>query len=291
MKTIDPSKLAAPIPCVQCRYDLRGLNSDGTCPECGNPISHSLDDRLFRFADGSWVKSLRRGASLIFFGILAGFLQDFWVPANSFWRTVRHNVNATWATLTAFAVLMGWWLITQRRPRRTPSLGEIDHFRIPVRAVVTIGFALFVWQLWTVAGQGFGPPPIQIAVPQGLVGIAEAIIIGRFGAAMARSLRAKKICRWVKSVAVASAVSLIWMGITAAAYVLIFHRIRPSHFDTGVFATAWGVEITGWLAWVAIPAATIELLSLIGAFALIVWFRRRLNIEAKLAITYASTVS
>jgi hypothetical protein len=30
------------VQCLACRYDLRGLNRSGQCPECGTPVSHSM---------------------------------------------------------------------------------------------------------------------------------------------------------------------------------------------------------------------------------------------------------
>lgn len=37
-------------PCVRCGYDLRGLQSTGTCPECGTPVGLSMPDYPFVYA-------------------------------------------------------------------------------------------------------------------------------------------------------------------------------------------------------------------------------------------------
>jgi hypothetical protein len=31
------------LPCIHCRYNLRGLSEDGICPECGNPVAPSVE--------------------------------------------------------------------------------------------------------------------------------------------------------------------------------------------------------------------------------------------------------
>lgn len=44
-----PTTLHRDLACATCRYDLRGLDTDGKCPECGTPIITSLcDDAIAR---------------------------------------------------------------------------------------------------------------------------------------------------------------------------------------------------------------------------------------------------
>ncbi len=38
------------VPCIKCDYDLFGVRNDEVCPECGCPISRSLDPRRLLFA-------------------------------------------------------------------------------------------------------------------------------------------------------------------------------------------------------------------------------------------------
>ncbi|MFQ5495590.1 MAG: hypothetical protein ACE5EX_09440 [Phycisphaerae bacterium] len=42
-----PDQLDVDMPCVACGYNLRGMVTDGTCPECAAPVVLSLADRPF----------------------------------------------------------------------------------------------------------------------------------------------------------------------------------------------------------------------------------------------------
>ncbi|GMU22788.1 MAG: hypothetical protein AMXMBFR13_28720 [Phycisphaerae bacterium] len=57
------------LPCIECEYNLRGLSSEGKCPECGRPINDSL--RVMTMPLEA-PRSLRAVAALfIFQGMLA----------------------------------------------------------------------------------------------------------------------------------------------------------------------------------------------------------------------------
>ena len=60
----------ADAPCRKCGYNVRGLSIDGRCPECGSPVGLSVMGDLLRFSDPSWVRTLRRGVTLILTGIV-----------------------------------------------------------------------------------------------------------------------------------------------------------------------------------------------------------------------------
>jgi len=58
----ETGRIAADVPCLCCRYNLRGLLPDGLCPECGTPI---IDKSRLRFAAPHWLKRLSRGLLLL----------------------------------------------------------------------------------------------------------------------------------------------------------------------------------------------------------------------------------
>jgi hypothetical protein len=58
------------VACRRCAYNLRGLMSDGRCPECGTPVGLSLQGDLLRYADPAWLETLAGGLSLMLYGML-----------------------------------------------------------------------------------------------------------------------------------------------------------------------------------------------------------------------------
>lgn len=59
------------VTCIHCGYDLRGLHSDGRCPECGEPIEDSCRSDLLRFADKAWRVRVMRGWHMIYWPVVA----------------------------------------------------------------------------------------------------------------------------------------------------------------------------------------------------------------------------
>jgi hypothetical protein len=55
-------------PCATCGYNLRGLQPDGLCPECGSLVSDSLGNDALEWRDEWWVKRHRAGCVLILGG-------------------------------------------------------------------------------------------------------------------------------------------------------------------------------------------------------------------------------
>jgi hypothetical protein len=51
------------VACRRCRYNLRGLEPDGCCPECGAAIGLPRYGDFLRFADPAWVETLGQGAT------------------------------------------------------------------------------------------------------------------------------------------------------------------------------------------------------------------------------------
>ena len=56
--------------CIHCGYNLRGLATDGRCPECGTPIHHSIHGDLLSGADPTWLTRVSRGVTLIYAAVV-----------------------------------------------------------------------------------------------------------------------------------------------------------------------------------------------------------------------------
>lgn len=59
--TPSPEAIKYDLFCHRCGYNLRGLNPDGLCPECGQPVTLAFRERLLRYAAPDWVKTIHRG--------------------------------------------------------------------------------------------------------------------------------------------------------------------------------------------------------------------------------------
>jgi hypothetical protein len=60
--------------CTRCGYNLRGLATDGLCPECGTKITRSVHGNLLRYADPDWLGKLRLGSTLMLWNTLMSML-------------------------------------------------------------------------------------------------------------------------------------------------------------------------------------------------------------------------
>jgi hypothetical protein len=57
----NPEAVKYDLPCPRCGYNLRGLSPGGLCPECGQAVTLAFGDKLLRYADPDWVRTIRCG--------------------------------------------------------------------------------------------------------------------------------------------------------------------------------------------------------------------------------------
>jgi len=120
-------------PCRKCQYNLRGLASDGRCPECGTPVAFSTQGDLIRYSDPAWIRSIRRG---VIFSMIATAIG---VVAMLLAFAFRGNQIAQIASsfIVELFFLIGAWLLTMPDPG---GVGEDKYGR----ARRVIRFTLFV---------------------------------------------------------------------------------------------------------------------------------------------------
>ncbi len=105
--------------CLRCGYNLRGLNPDGVCPECGTAIGRSQYGNLLRYCDPDWVEQLASGmnwmvASIVLglvLGIIAGGIAGATKGASA-----SSLVMDIVQVFVAIISLIAYWKVTQPDP-------------------------------------------------------------------------------------------------------------------------------------------------------------------------------
>lgn len=59
--------------CVRCGYNLRGLDLNGQCPECGTAVMRSVQGGYLRDCDPAWVERVASGIGLILWSVACLF--------------------------------------------------------------------------------------------------------------------------------------------------------------------------------------------------------------------------
>ncbi len=142
----DAPAVAADVPCRRCGYNLRGLPTDGRCPECGTPVGLSVRGGLIRYSDPAWIDRLRFGVNCLLayavVTVVAGVATGVGALALALATGGKVKVAAFQAghwvpVLTAVGLvgqalyLVGIWLLTAPDPA---GLGE-DQYGGPRRLI------------------------------------------------------------------------------------------------------------------------------------------------------------
>lgn len=103
------------LPCPRCGYNLRGLNSDHLCPECGQGAHLALRSKSLRDADPKWVGTLSGGLNYE----IACVLILPWALVAEFYFLATATVPASLILLTGIGRLLfasACFLITSPEP-------------------------------------------------------------------------------------------------------------------------------------------------------------------------------
>jgi hypothetical protein len=100
--------------CIACGYDLAGLQSEGTCPECGTPCQNSLLADSMYYQTDKYLKRIILGSRLVTIAFaviaswilvsIAGYLVGFTIP----FRFVGGLLNLALILLAT----IGWYSLT-----------------------------------------------------------------------------------------------------------------------------------------------------------------------------------
>ncbi len=115
--------------CVACGYPLRGLSSEGVCPECGTPVRESLQGMLLQHASRDYLRSLRVGVTIVMVGVIAsiftGILAEVGgsvigatgLTTRAGARSIAQATEAGLDLLTSIALFFGYVKLTEPDPR------------------------------------------------------------------------------------------------------------------------------------------------------------------------------
>ncbi|MCH7596570.1 MAG: hypothetical protein IID35_08425 [Planctomycetes bacterium] len=207
------SQAASPIDvdilCVHCGYNLRGLTSDGRCPECGGAIADSMRGELLRFADVEWLTKLRLGVALKLWAITLAVLLAM---GGGVVTGVTGSPDAVWliAVVTMFVSaalgLWGTWCITAPDPRLSLSEQSVT-LRKVIRACAVAGLASGVHEY-----SGAGVVAASEALSVVLIAVGGIGSLAGFVATYAELFYLRRFVRRVPDPALAkSTTSLIWV--------------------------------------------------------------------------------
>lgn len=163
-ETISPVK--GRTPCLQCGYDLRGLDVERACPECGRPVAASLPIDLSVPANRAYAQRLVAYVSVALVGhavvasvallqIASHFLSGR--AGLTLLPPGRAALTAHWVGQAAtWLVLISWWLLTEPLPktiRRAPTDTRRNLIRSGIVAMAVVWTAqYFVWLVDASAG-------------------------------------------------------------------------------------------------------------------------------------------
>lgn len=231
--------LASELLCVSCGYDLRGLDVDGSCPECGRPIASSINPPGALAADRRWmtratgsIRILARGGAI---GL--GCAPVLGLVALLFEKT--HLFGHAAGPSALLAILLLWsnvlWAMTARHEIIDGNATELEPRRIARLAFVLscAGIAGAVFARYTGLGGGWVGVTLMVASPVGLTGLLGAwawsarlrriALMARDGFSVRRTRMYWRVywISWISSVGLSGAGIISSAGIVGPAGVLI----------------------------------------------------------------------
>lgn len=129
--------------CINCGYELIGLSEDGICPECGEPVLHTLKGEMALYASDAVLASLHRGSVIVLVSVI--LLIPIVIANVILVDVVAHWISVTMGcvyVVSVGALLWGWWLLSVPMFARSKQYAG-DRARLWVRGML-IAHAVFL---------------------------------------------------------------------------------------------------------------------------------------------------
>ena len=124
----DTKNAAWPLFCRHCGYDLRTIDIEDRCPECGTAVADSLASAHLAGAEPSWLKQVYigqrvvvLGAVLLLIGVPATIIIDTWLDD---FLDVNPTVRVLLASIPTLFFLAFLFVGSLRLTTRDPRLGD-----------------------------------------------------------------------------------------------------------------------------------------------------------------------
>lgn len=233
--------------CVTCSYDLRGLLSSGSCPECGTPIAKSLRDNLLINSSPEYLAKIHRGVffvqaaiigmilvvflgilGMIVVGVLAGMGGGRGGGVSWFGVYGVQVVSSLLSLVYAGVALYGWWLFSEADPRASATdRGETPRriVRIAVIVEAALTVAMQAVSMISLAGigvaagggtAGTGAAGVGVGV-SAMVIVSALLTLAYYVALAVRYFASMLYVRWLSAripneKAMARAKYMMWLG-------------------------------------------------------------------------------
>lgn len=237
----EPYIIEDELPCQGCGYILKGLQSDGRCPECATPIGRSLHGNYLRFANPHYVRKLARGVALMLWGLLAWVIGAFGAGLLAFVGIPA--IGGLVALLVGLTYLAGAWLAT------TPNPSSLDEgWQVSARRVVRVALAIsLLGSVVSYVAQLFaGGAPASVAATLAVFSSVTSLawIVG----AVATMIYFRQLAFLIPDHSIASQTRVVaWgMGLSMGAMTLIglgmllFHAVTGGGGSVGISAAVMG---------------------------------------------------
>lgn len=110
--TLVHAQIEHDLPCRRCGYNLRGLNEDGGCPECGAPVWRSLLNDEIDHCYPGWIQILVRGLNFVLAGIAIEIVSAIVLYVLQVLIYARVPYEDILSLVLSLPLLAGTWLIT-----------------------------------------------------------------------------------------------------------------------------------------------------------------------------------
>lgn len=135
---VEAVRIGGSVRCIHCRYALVGLAEDGACPECGEPILHTLRGVLALYASDTALASLHRGSAVVLVSALPPMPIAIAMLATVEIVPKWLSLTLVWACVLAVgAYLFGWWLMSAPMSARAQH-SEGDRLRSWIRGMLFV---------------------------------------------------------------------------------------------------------------------------------------------------------